>query len=183
MENSEGELGAQSDPDQTIADSRQCDVLVASFDATVLRTSCVKIVQDLWANDISAELAVDATSLEELLSKYKDTNHSWIIIAKQDSKDRGYKVKSLVRKEELDLRPTELLPWLRSETRARNQREGSLDQAKQLKSPGHQEAAGSGADRDNDVRILVPQHRSKKTNRRNIVESGESVSELFIGRS
>ena len=55
----------------------------------------IKVVQDLWANDISAELSVDASSLEELLSKYKHHNHGWVVIAKQDSKERGFKVRSL----------------------------------------------------------------------------------------
>ncbi|RJE22601.1 protein kinase Gcn2 [Aspergillus sclerotialis] len=150
--------------------TRRCDVLVASFDATILRTVGVNIVQNLWANDISAELAVDASSLEELLTKYKDHNHSWIVIAKQDSKERGFKVRSLVPKEEYDVRGSELIHWLRNEIRARNQREGSVDYSKQqLRSPIPQDSMMN--ERANDVRILLPQHRSKKTNRRNIVES------------
>ncbi|TQB70294.1 hypothetical protein MPDQ_000703 [Monascus purpureus] len=150
--------------------TRRCDVLVASFDATVLRTLGVKIVQDLWANDISAELAVDASSLEELLSKYREDNHSWIVIAKQDSKERGFKVKSLVRKEEFDLRSSELITWLRYEIRARNSREGITDTPRPPKSFSPHDSMAAN-ERVNDVRILVSQHRSKKTNRRNIVES------------
>ncbi|RHZ48784.1 putative protein kinase (Gcn2) [Aspergillus thermomutatus] len=150
--------------------TRRCDVLVASFDATVLRTMGVKLVQDLWASDISAELAVDASSLEELLSEYKDHNHSWIVIAKQDSKERGFKVKCLVPKEELDIRSSELIPWLRNEIRARNQREGAPD-LRQSRLPSQSDAIAGANERANDVRILVSQHRSKKTNRRNIVES------------
>lgn len=147
-------------------------MLVASFDATVLRTIGIKIVQDLWANDISAELAVDASSLEKLLSKYKDDNHSWIVIAKQDSKERGFKIKSLIRKEEFDLRGSELVPWLRQEIRARNNREGIVDSSKLSKSFSPHDSAPAN-ERVNDVRILVSQHRNKKTNRRNIVESGK----------
>ncbi|KKK25383.1 hypothetical protein ARAM_005483, partial [Aspergillus rambellii] len=150
--------------------TRRCDVLVASFDATVLREMGVKIVQDLWCNDISAELAVDASSLEELIAKYKDHNHSWIVIAKQDSKDRGFKVRCLVPKEELDIRTSELIPWLRNEIRARNLREGTTD----VRNPRfaiQPEPSTNLNERANDVRIVVPQHRSKKTNRRNIVES------------
>lgn len=131
----------------------------------------VNIVQNLWANDISAELAVDASSLEELLTKYKDHNHSWIVIAKQDSKERGFKVRSLFPKEEYDIRGSELIHWLRNEIRARNQREGSVDYSKQLRSPITQDSMTN--ERANDVRILLPQHRNKKTNRRNIVESGK----------
>ncbi|EAW12583.1 putative protein kinase (Gcn2) [Aspergillus clavatus NRRL 1] len=150
--------------------TRRCDVLVASFDATVLRTMGIKLVQDLWSSDISSELAVDASSLEELLSKYKDHNHSWIVIAKQDSKERGFKVRCLVPKEELDIRSSELIPWLRNEIRARNQREGAPD-LRQARMPSQTDSIAGVNERANDVRILVSQHRSKKTNRRNIVES------------
>ncbi|KAJ5908414.1 Serine/threonine-protein kinase GCN2 [Penicillium taxi] len=149
--------------------TRRCDVLVASFDATVLRTIGVRIVEDLWANSISAELSVDTMSLEELLIKYKYHNHRWIVIAKQDSKERGYKVRNVARKEEFDIRSSELIPWLRSEVQARHHREGTFD-PRQSRQPGQQDILQS-QDKVNDVRILVPHHRNKKTNRRNIVES------------
>ena len=134
----------------------------------------VNVVQSLWANDISAELAVDTSSLEELLGKYKDQNHSWIVITKQDSNDRGFKVRSLAPKEEYDIRSSELIPWLRNEIRARNHREGIVDYSKQPRLPSYQDPTTVGNEKASDVRILVPQHRNKKTNRRNIVESGKS---------
>ncbi|KAJ5523502.1 Serine/threonine-protein kinase GCN2 [Penicillium frequentans] len=149
--------------------TRRCDVLVASFDPTVLRTTGVKIAEDLWTNDISAEIAVDASSLEELMAKYREHNHRWIVIAKADSKERGYKVRNLVRREEFDIRSSELIPWLRSEVQARHHREGTSEQ-RQFRQPNQQDAIQSN-EKANNVRILVPQHRSKKTNRRNIVES------------
>jgi translation initiation factor 2-alpha kinase 4 len=127
----------------------------------------------LWASDISAELAVDATSLEELITRYRDGNHNWIVIAKQDSKERGLKVRNIIRKEEYDVRSAELVGWLRGEIRSRNQREGVMDYPRLLRSPSHPDAGASPNERANDVRILVSQHRSKKTNRKNIVESGK----------
>lgn len=140
---------------------------MASFEPTVLRTTGVKIIEDLWVNGISAELATDASSLEELLSKYKEHNHSWIVIAKQDSKERGFKVRSLVRKEELDIPASDLVPWIRSEVQARQHREGVAD-PRQARHPSQQDALLSN---ERTVRILVPQHRSKKSNRRNIVNA------------
>lgn len=115
---------------------------------------------------------MDASSLEELLAKYKDSNHRCIVIAKQDSKERGFKVRNLMRKEEFDIRTAELVMWLRSEVQARH-REGTVD-PRQSRQMSQQEALGFH-ERANDVRILIPQHRSKKTNRRNIVESGMSM--------
>lgn len=140
----------------------------------------IKVVQDLWSNDISAELSVDASSLEELLSKYRDHNHSWIVIAKQDSKERGFKVRSLTPREEYDMRASELVPWLRNEIRARNLREGTTDHSKQHRLPSQPDVSSPGNERTNDVRILVSQHRSKKSNRRNIVDSGMLCSELYV---
>jgi translation initiation factor 2-alpha kinase 4 len=135
----------------------------------------VRIVQELWANEISCELAVDASSFEELVTHYKDDNHIWVVIVKQDSKERGLKVKSLIRKEEFDIRCPELVGWLRAEIRARTQREGGSDYPKLLRNPSQQDTGGSGNDRANDVRILVSQLKSKKTNRRNIIESGKCI--------
>jgi translation initiation factor 2-alpha kinase 4 len=150
--------------------------LVASFDAAVLRSDGIRIVQELWANEISAELAVDASSLEELLIRYKDDNHSWIVIVKQDSKERGLRVKSMGRKEDSDVRSSELAGWLRSEIRARKHREGVLDGAKLSKHPSQQESNLTAREREPDVRILSTQQRNKKTNRRNITEAGELKS-------
>lgn len=138
----------------------------------------VKIIEDLWTSGISAELAVDASSLEELMAKYREQNHRWIVIAKQDSKERGYKVRNLVRKEEFDIRSSELVPWLRAEVQARHQREGISDP--RLPRQASQQDALLSSEKANDVRILVPQHRSKKTNRRNIVESGMFLLDLTL---
>jgi hypothetical protein len=91
------------------------------------------------------------------------------VIAKQDSKERGYKVRNLQRREEYDIRSSELVPWLRFEVQARLHREGMAD-VRQSRQSVQQDTLLSN-EKANDVRILVPQHRSKKTNRRNIVES------------
>lgn len=91
------------------------------------------------------------------------------MIAKQDSKERGYKVRNLQRREEYDIRSSELVPWLRFEVQARLHREGMAD-VRQSRQSVQQDTLLSN-EKANDVRILVPQHRSKKTNRRNIVES------------
>ncbi|KMP03056.1 serine/threonine-protein kinase gcn2 [Coccidioides immitis RMSCC 2394] len=148
---------------------RKCDVLVASFDSNVLRTLALDILSELWTHDISAELAIDASSLEELLTRYRDDNHSWVVIVKQDSLDRGLKIKSLARKEEFDVRCGDLVAWIRAEIRHRNQKE----KAETLKSTkqGTQDPNPLSRERDMDVRIIAPMHKGKKTNRQNMVES------------
>ncbi len=164
--------------------NRRCDVLVASFDATVLRSAGVKIVQDLWAVDISAELAGDARSPEELLADYRDDNHSWIVIIKQDTGtfgERNLKVKSMVRKEESDVRSTELFSWLRSEIRERDQREGTNERAKLLRQVSQHDVNQAAGEREADVRVLVPLHKGKKTNRRTVIENAQVSSQEFDG--
>ena len=147
-------------------------MLVAAFDETVLRTAGLNVVSELWENDISAELAADSASLEELLVKHRDDNHCWIIIVKADSADRGFKVKNLLRKEDTDVKTHELVSWLRSEIRYRDRREHRDDVPKLSKTPSQQETATFSRTRDPDVRVLAAHHKSKKTNRRNIIGQG-----------
>jgi translation initiation factor 2-alpha kinase 4 len=163
--------------------SRRCDVLVASFDPTVLRTVGVRIVQDLWAHDIIAELAVDASSFEELLSHYKEDSHSWVVLVKADSNERGLKIRSLVKKEEIDVRASDLVPWLRAEIRAQNHREILVDNPKLWRNPSQPDTGGPSGERGSDVRILAAQHRSKKTNRRNIIESALLRSRELVDKA
>ncbi|KAK2787365.1 hypothetical protein FQN52_007269 [Onygenales sp. PD_12] len=162
---------------------RRCDVLIASFDPEVLRTVGVRVVQELWANEISAELSVDASSLEEILTRYKNDNHSWVVIVKQDSTDRGLKVKNTSTKEELEVRSSELASWLRSEIGARNQREHLTGPGKPLRHLIQQDSGLSGRERDPEVRILTALHRNKKTNRRNIIEAALRESRNLLDQA
>lgn len=77
-----------------------CDVLVASHDPATLRTTGIDVVEQLWSHDISGELAQDSRSPEDLMSKYREDHHSWIVIIKQDS---VLKIKSIGRKEVPDV--------------------------------------------------------------------------------
>lgn len=151
-------------------------MLVASFDPTALRSAGVQIVQELWANDISAELSIDTHSPDELTNRYKDDKHSWFVIIKQDSGEFGekqLKVKCMDKKEDFDIRGSELLGFLKNELRERNQREGTNERAKLLRQPSHPESAAL-KEKEADVRVLIAQHRGKKSNRRNVVEAGKS---------
>ncbi|KAI9700411.1 MAG: hypothetical protein M1836_002426 [Candelina mexicana] len=164
--------------------ARRCDVLVASFDAAVLRSAGVRIVQDLWAVDISAELARDARSPEELSADYRDDDHSWIVIIKQDTGtfgERNLKVKSMLRKEESEVRSSELMSWLRTEIRDRDEREGTNERAKLLRQVSQHDASQAAGEREVDVKVLVPPHKGKKTNRRTVIENAQVSSQEFDG--
>ncbi|OAQ77210.1 protein kinase (Gcn2) [Purpureocillium lilacinum] len=151
---------------------RRCDGLVASFDTALLRSTGVEILQQLWAHDISAELAKDARSPEDLLSKHRDENYSWIIIIKQDSM---LKIKTMGRSDvaDVDIPSSQLLAWLRPQIRERDSRvamklRGSASQA--------ESTASGGGDRvsEQEVKVLVAQTRSKKFNRRTVVEQAQT---------
>ena len=153
---------------------RRCDILVASFDPDVLRTTGIKVLGDLWAHDMSAELATDARSPEELMTRYRDDKHSWIVIIKQDTTGSGkadLKVRSIDRKVDTDVRSTELISYLRQEIRERDHREGTNERARLLRQPSQPESAQ--VERKSNVQVLMAQHRSKKSNKWNVVEAGK----------
>ncbi|KAL9074515.1 MAG: hypothetical protein Q9157_004374 [Trypethelium eluteriae] len=162
---------------------RRCDVLVASFDSFVLRSTGVKLVSDLWAHDLSAELAIDTHSPEELSAYYRDDKHSWIIIIKHDASNTGkpdLKVKSLVRKEDTDIRSTELISFLRAEIRDRDYREGAPRSRQLLLRNTSQPETTSLSDKRSNVQVLTSLHKSKKSNKWNIVEAAQSRAAELI---
>ncbi|KAL1623929.1 eukaryotic translation initiation factor 2-alpha kinase [Neofusicoccum ribis] len=189
--------------------TRRCDVLVASFDPATLRSAGVKMVGELWAHDVSAELSIDARSADELMAHYADDKHSWVVIIKTDAINTGkpdLKVKSLVRKEDTDIRSSELFSYLRQEMRERDHREGRA-RLSRLNSSGngvhdnysthgmhdrsgsseHIGGGGGGggsarskASAVNNVQVLMAQHRSKKSNKWGIVEAAQARTKELL---
>ncbi|PNY27719.1 Serine/threonine-protein kinase gcn2 [Tolypocladium capitatum] len=154
-----------------------CDALVASFDSGVLRSIGIELLRLLWSHDISAELAKDARSPEDLLSKHRDGTYSWIIIIKQDSM---LKIKTMGRNDvaDVDIPTAQLLTWLRPQMRDRDSRatvkqRGSASQAESLGSAGEK-------DHEQDVKVLVAQTRSKKFNRRTVVEQAQVSASTLV---
>lgn len=150
--------------------SKRCDALVASFDAAILRSAGLELLQTLWDIGVSAEIAKDARSPEDLLNKHRDESYSWIIIIKQD---HMLKIKSMGRKDvpDADVPSSQLLPWLRSELRDRD----SVKWAKIRGAAGHSESSSAGEGKqEQDVNIMVGMTRSKKFNRRTVVEQAQA---------
>lgn len=149
--------------------SKRCDALVASFDGHILRTAGIELLQTLWSHDISAELARDSRSPEDLHQKHRDDSYSWVIIIKQDAM---LKIKTLGRKDvpDADVQTANVVSWLRAEMRERDSR--SL--AKPRSGPSHNESTPHEMKRpEQDVKVLSSQTRSKKTNRRTVVEQAQ----------
>jgi translation initiation factor 2-alpha kinase 4 len=113
-----------------------------------------------------------------LLSKYRGDNHSWIIIIKQDA---IIKIKSMDRKDvpDADIPSTQLLAWLRSEIREKEQRDGTNQRAKLQRLSTQPETSGL-SDHEQDVRVLVAGTKSKKSNRRNIVEQAQGRTMALV---
>lgn len=153
---------------------RRCDCLVASFDPNVLRTAGVKLVSELISHGYTAELAVDAHSIDDILRYYRDDRHSWVIVVKHGlAPDKPeLKVKSIAKKEDTDLRTGDLLNYLRNELRDREAREGSAAQRLTRVTTTPSTAASTSA--KSNVDVLIAQHRSKKSNKWSIVESAQT---------
>ena len=164
--------------------TRRCDVLVASFDSAALRSIGWKIVNDLWANDISAELAADTRAPEELLAQYREDRHSWIVIIKHEALASGkpdLKIKNMDKKEEADVQSTGLLNYLRGEIRERDQREGTNERAKLLRGSSHANGtANMKNERKGPVQVLMASHKSKKANKWRVVEAAHAKAQELV---
>ncbi|KAK4159032.1 anticodon binding domain of tRNAs-domain-containing protein [Cladorrhinum sp. PSN259] len=184
---------AAEEESQGIFSTKRCDVLVASFDPAVLRSSGIELLQTLWAHNISAELSRDARSPEELMSSYREESFSWIIIIKQDNM---LKIKTMGRKDapDADIAAKELLSWLKSEIRERDSRANTklrptLHQTprnmpamlRTIPHPPHSESANTvDGETEQDVHVLVAHTKSKKFNRRAVLEKAQASASRLV---
>ena len=161
----------------------QCDVLVASFDPSVLRSAGLELLQTMWQHGISAELARDARSPEDLLSQYRDDPCSWIVIIKQDNilKIKTTWTRGRDAPPDVDIAAKELLSWLKSEIRERDSR--SIMKYRAAATAGAAESTGAAAHdggQEQDVHVLVAQTKSKKFNRRDVVEKAQASAARLV---
>ncbi|KAI1180891.1 serine/threonine-protein kinase gcn2 [Nemania sp. FL0916] len=165
---------------QGVFSTKRCDVLVASFDAHTLRTTGIETVSTLWSHDISAELARDSRSPEELISRNRDESYSWIIIIKHDT----LKIRTIDRKDipDTEIPITELIPWFRAALRDR----GSRLQVshKQSEATVNVTSLSQGAsvtpNPGQEVRVLVAGTRSKKFNRQTVIEQAQGNAAALV---
>ncbi|KIW09057.1 uncharacterized protein PV09_00006 [Verruconis gallopava] len=162
--------------------TRRCDVLVAAFDDVVLRTAGLRVLSELWANNISAELATNAHTLEEIMSKHRDDSHGWIVIIKPDSVAGGrpdLRVRTAATREDIEVKAENLVSHLLSELRERDSAEGKgRYHRRQLAHASEQLTTTSN--RRQNVQVLVSQHRSKKSNKWNIIEAVQSRAQELL---
>lgn len=169
------------------------DALVASFDPIIRRTTALEIVRTLETNGISAKLAHEARSPDELVSDKPEEQPAWLIIVKAEN----LKVKTLWTKDtpECDIPARQLLNWLRGEIRERDsalkittaklrtgiaQSESSpLFSDANSPYPGSSFGAGSSGSK-RDIRVLTGQTKSKKFNRQTVVEQAQTAAAKLV---
>ena len=166
--NAQAKVKAKRRPqiDKVAWSTRRCDVLVDCYDPYLLDKIGIRVLSDLWASHISAELAsVDVGSNIYTKSMPTREDYSWVIRVKSPDM---VKVKSSIRTDEADIRMSELIHYLKGEMRERDRTEGRHPIAtlprndSQLDGPSH--------DREMDVKVLMSQTKGKKTNRKTIIE-------------
>ncbi|CAK7266725.1 eukaryotic translation initiation factor 2-alpha kinase [Sporothrix epigloea] len=128
---------------RSLMSAKRCDILVASFDPTILRSIGVELLRTLWLHDMSAELAGDARSTEDLILKNRDEGHAWIIIVKPEgivkiktmpalsaSAGTGSNSVAALHRSyaapDVELPFSQVISWLRSEMRERDSMRGGV---------------------------------------------------------
>ena len=153
---------------------KQFDVLIASFDAAILRSAAIKLAVELRTSGLSAKIAVEARDMEELRARYEDSRYAWLVTIKHEdltSSKSDIKVKNMDTQETRDLQSSDLVNFLRAEVRDREQREGGGGHARLHRHASHPESTEQ--ERKNDVRVLFASHKSKKTNKARIIEDAQ----------
>nr|ATL63226.1 protein kinase GCN2 [Pestalotiopsis microspora] len=168
---------ADAEP-QGMFNTKRCDVLVASFDTSILRSDGIELLQTLWAHDISAELARDARSPEDLLTKHRDESYSWIIMVKQEA---VLKIKTMGRKDvpDAEVPTTQVISWLRAELRERDRylAHRAVDPAG---GSSGAEKSGNLTNTEQKVSVFTAGTKSKKFNRRTVVEQAQANAAALV---
>ena len=160
---------AKKNKDAVTLPGRRGDVLVCSNDEEILRKEALELLDELWANDIRAELSIDAEDTDSLAYRGK-SSHDWIVHVKQDGMLR---VRSMIRNDEDEMHQSELISHLRSEIRERD-RDKRTSERPRL----HHNLSEPGSDgiRAQKVHVLNSQNKSKKSNRHGIVNEAQKCA-------
>jgi len=147
---------------------------VASFDAATLRSTALELLRTLRDNEISAELARNVQSPDDLVARTRDDPYSWVVIIKQDM----IKVKTLGKKDipDVDMVQSQLLNWLKAEIRDRDTRPMIRYRSNIATEP----SSAVEREREQDVRVLVAQTKSKKFNRQSVVQEAQLAASKLV---
>ncbi|KAI4204441.1 MAG: hypothetical protein LQ350_001198 [Teloschistes chrysophthalmus] len=160
---------------------RRCDVLVDSFDKSLLRTTGLHVIQELWAQGIHAELAIS----DGIDSDYKASSaytvgqdiksYLYLIHVKQEG---SVKVRNVAQNEEIEMRTLELASWFRNEM---IHRERAEDHGRKLsRHHSYPEQSVASVENVSNVQVMSVQSKGKKTNRRTIIEEALTRCQEFM---
>ncbi|KAL8690904.1 MAG: hypothetical protein Q9218_003756 [Villophora microphyllina] len=145
---------------------RRCDVLVDSFDKSLLRTTGLHVIQELWAQDIPAELAIsdgidpDHQALSAYTSGQDTMPYLYLVHIKQEG---SVKVRNVAQNDETELRTLELTSWLKNEM---IHRERAAEHGRKLsRRHSHPEQGVPSIENISNVQVMTAQTKGKKTNR------------------
>lgn len=153
-----------------LAIPQRCDVLIDGPDQ-LLTTTGVEIVQDLWANDISAELSVNISGKGVAYDPSEGVKESycWTVMIKQDG---NLKVRNVATREDDEMRASELSAWLHNEMRERGRNETrTMGKAKLTRHTSHPEPFNDSS-MELHVRAIYnsDSNKAKKINRPTLVK-------------
>ena len=155
--------------------NRRCEVLVDSFEQVLLASIGVEILKELWANDISAEIAErdHSVSNEFIWTEENKHSHGWVVLIKSED---AIKVKNVSRKDETEVRLSDLANHLRSEMRERDREESRMIVAKTHlhRQISHEDPSGGTSDYEPEIKVMISPVKSKKVNRKIVAEEARS---------
>lgn len=154
--------------------TRRCDVLVGSMCGIALRSQCLSIVQQLWSNDVSAELASDAESTEVLMQQARANGVTWVVVVKVVGNEVVIKVRSVHERREQELTTTALVGFLKNEIQERERKVAHIERTRLAKQNAQiMDWAVDG--QKSDVRTLLPDNKKGKKFSRNVItDDGKS---------
>jgi len=155
--------------------NRRCEVLIDSFDPALLASTGIEILRELWANNVSAEIAEREYGLsnEYIWVDQNKHSHGWVVLIRSED---TIKVKNAGGREETEVRLSDLANHLRNEMRERDRGESRMSVVKSPlpRQTSHEEHSAIAIDREPEITVVTSQIKSKKINRKTLVEEARS---------
>lgn len=143
-------------------------VVVTSFDEAILKGHCLGVFRSIIDAGFSAEISEQHSTIEELDAAYDDPINYWLIIVRSTgSAQKAIRVRSPQRVE-TDLLTSELIDFLKEEIG------GSTNNTIHSEPSVKRTRSSHGAGNRDRVTVLTPEHRSKKINRKIVLDLAEA---------
>lgn len=143
-------------------------VVVTSFDEAILKRHCLGVFRNIIDAGFSAEVSEQYSTIDELDAAYDDPINYWLVIVRSTgSAQKAIRVRSPQRVE-TDLLASELIEFLREEIG------GSVVNASSSEPTMKRMRSSHGAGNRDRVTVLTPEHRSKKINRKIVLDLAEA---------